>query len=37
MIRASGTEPVLSVYVEAATEDRVLIIMDKVKATLLPE
>ncbi len=37
MIRASGTEPVLRVYVEAATEDRVLIIMDKVKATLLPE
>ena len=37
MIRASGTEPVLRIYVEAATEDRVLIIMDRVKATLLPE
>jgi phosphomannomutase len=35
MIRASGTEPVLRVYVEAATEERVQIILDKVRATLL--
>ncbi len=35
MIRASGTEPVLRVYVEAATEERVQIILDKVRKTLL--
>ena len=35
MIRASGTEPVLRVYVEAASEERVQIILDKVRKTLL--
>jgi len=35
MIRASGTEPVLRVYVEAANEERVQIILDKVRKTLL--
>lgn len=35
MIRASGTEPVLRVYVEASSEERVQIILDKVRATLL--
>ena len=35
MIRASGTEPVLRIYVEAATEDRVQIILETVKKTLL--
>lgn len=35
MIRASGTEPVLRVYVEAATDERVAEILEKVKATLL--
>jgi phosphomannomutase len=35
MIRASGTEPVLRVYVEAGSEERVQIILDKVKKTLL--
>ncbi|HWB64091.1 MAG TPA: hypothetical protein VG603_11310, partial [Chitinophagales bacterium] len=35
MIRASGTEPVLRVYVEAASPERVQIILDKVKAVLL--
>ncbi len=35
MIRASGTEPVLRVYVEASSEERVQIILDKVRKTLL--
>jgi phosphomannomutase len=35
MIRASGTEPVLRVYAEAATADRVEEILRKVKETLL--
>src|SRR5690606_32642067 len=35
MIRASGTEPVLRIYAEAATEERVQVILDKVKKTLL--
>ncbi len=35
MIRASGTEPVLRVYAEAATADRVEEILKKAKATLL--
>ncbi|HLP50719.1 MAG TPA: hypothetical protein VK154_07535 [Chitinophagales bacterium] len=35
MIRASGTEPVLRVYVEAGSDERVQIILDKVRATLL--
>lgn len=35
MIRASGTEPVLRIYVEAATDDRVAEILEKVKGTLL--
>lgn len=35
MIRASGTEPVLRVYVEAADADRVQAILDKVRKTLL--
>jgi phosphomannomutase len=35
MIRASGTEPVLRVYAEAATADRVEEILIKAKATLL--
>jgi phosphomannomutase len=37
MIRASGTEPLLRVYVEASTEPRVQIILDKVRKTLLGE
>lgn len=35
MIRASGTEPVLRIYVEASTDDRVAEILEKVKGTLL--
>ncbi len=35
MIRASGTEPVLRVYVEASSEERVQVILDKVRKTLL--
>lgn len=35
MIRASGTEPVLRIYAEASNEERVRIILDKVKKTLL--
>ncbi len=35
MIRASGTEPVLRVYVEASSDERVRIILDKVRETLL--
>jgi phosphomannomutase len=35
MIRASGTEPVLRVYVEAGSEERVKVILDKVRKTLL--
>lgn len=35
MIRASGTEPVLRVYVEASTDERVQIILKKVKDALL--
>ena len=35
MIRASGTEPLLRVYVEASTEERVEIILNKVRDTLL--
>ncbi len=35
MIRASGTEPVLRVYVEASSEERVQIILDRVRTTLL--
>lgn len=35
MIRASGTEPVLRIYVEASSEERVRIILDKVRKTLL--
>jgi phosphomannomutase len=35
MIRASGTEPVLRIYVEASSDERVQVILGKVKATLL--
>lgn len=35
MIRASGTEPLLRVYAEAATPERVQIILDKVRKTLV--
>jgi phosphomannomutase len=35
MIRASGTEPVLRIYVEASTPARVQVILEKVKAALL--
>ncbi len=35
MIRASGTEPLLRVYVEASSAERVQVIMDKVRDTLL--
>ena len=35
MIRASGTEPLLRVYVEASTEERVAVVMEKVRQTLL--
>ncbi len=35
MIRASGTEPVLRVYVEASDADRVQAILEKVRKTLL--
>lgn len=35
MIRASGTEPVLRVYVEASSDERVQIILEKVRKTLL--
>jgi phosphomannomutase len=35
MIRASGTEPVLRIYVQAASDERVRIILDKVGKTLL--
>ena len=35
LVRASGTEPVLRIYAEASSEERVRIILDKVKATLL--
>lgn len=37
LIRASGTEPLLRVYVEASTEGRLKVIMEKVRATLLGE
>jgi phosphomannomutase len=35
LIRASGTEPLLRIYVEASTDERVQVILDKVKETLL--
>ena len=35
LIRASGTEPLLRVYAEAATEERVSIILERVRKTLL--
>jgi len=35
MIRASGTEPVLRIYAEASTADRVRQVLDKTKAALL--
>ncbi len=35
LIRASGTEPLLRVYAEAATEERVKIILERVKGVLL--
>jgi phosphomannomutase len=35
MIRASGTEPLLRVYVEASSAERVQVIMDKVKTALV--
>ena len=35
LVRASGTEPVLRIYAEASSEERVQIILDKVKNTLL--
>ena len=35
MIRASGTEPLLRVYVEASSPERVQVIMDKVKTALV--
>jgi phosphomannomutase len=35
MIRASGTEPVLRVYAEAANREKVIQLLDTVKATLL--
>jgi phosphomannomutase len=35
MIRASGTEPVLRIYVEAANPERVQVILDKVKGAVL--
>ncbi|MES2620371.1 MAG: phosphoglucomutase/phosphomannomutase family protein [Bacteroidota bacterium] len=35
MIRASGTEPLLRVYAEASSEERVNIILDRVRKTLL--
>ena len=35
MVRASGTEPVLRIYAEAAHMDRVNEILEKTKATLL--
>lgn len=35
MIRASGTEPLLRVYVEASSEGRVNVLMEKVRTTLL--
>lgn len=35
MIRASGTEPLLRVYVEASSEGRVNVIMEKVRETLV--
>ena len=35
LVRASGTEPVLRIYAEASSEERVQIILDKVKSTLL--
>lgn len=37
MVRASGTEPLLRVYVEAATEERVNELMHRVRKTLLNE
>ena len=35
LVRASGTEPVLRIYAEASSEERVQVILDKVKSTLL--
>ncbi len=35
LVRASGTEPVLRIYAEASSEERVEIILDRVKKTLL--
>jgi len=35
LVRASGTEPVLRIYAEGSSEERVQIILEKVKATLL--
>jgi phosphomannomutase len=37
MIRASGTEPVLRVYSESSTTEKVREILDTVKAILLAE
>ena len=35
LVRASGTEPVLRIYAEGSSEERVQIILEKVKKTLL--
>jgi phosphomannomutase len=35
LVRASGTEPVLRIYAEASSEERVQVILERVKATLL--
>ena len=35
LVRASGTEPVLRIYAEASSDERVQVILDKVKQTLI--